>query len=159
MPTASQSRKPASGRSSSSDRMAPKGPWGLSLGAYEDMLEGQAFSAAQKFQSLTTDTMRQCFERQAEFAMTRWKEDLELVAAITECRDPKDAASTMQDFYARMVDAYRDHFSAQSDLLQTCFTEGLSAAEELRETATDITRAAAETASSAANDAGKPKAA
>lgn len=145
-------------KSTSSSSMGP-GLWGLSLCGYEDMFEGQAFSALNKMQTLGLNTTKACMERQADFAYSRWQEDLDLLSKLSECREPQDAAETVRDFYSRMMDAYTKHFSAQTELFQSGLSESLTTAEELRETATEISKAATETVTKAANDTIKPKAA
>ncbi|MBO0347501.1 phasin family protein [Roseibium limicola] len=165
MPTTTatkQSRKAATSASETireAGRTAGANMWGLSLSAYEDLFQGQAFSAAQKMQSMTLDFTKRCLEKQTDFAMRRWNDDLEFASSISECRDPKDATEAVQGFYNRMFDAYQEHFTSQSELLQNCVTESLSTADELRDTATELGKEAGKTAEKAANDAGKAKAA
>ncbi|WP_417670277.1 phasin family protein [Roseibium sp.] len=114
----------------------------------EDKLEERAFSGMQRFNKTIWDRAEKALDDHMNFVSHRLHEDFECAKALSDCRMPEQALSTLQSFYSKMADEYQEHTRKQVELLQDSISESMATAEELgetaMETASELTKAAEE---------------
>ncbi|WP_417687875.1 phasin family protein [Roseibium sp.] len=127
----------------------------------EDRMEELAFSGLQRFNQTMWDRAEKALDDHMRFVSHRLHEDFECAKALSECRMPDQAISTLQDFYTTMAGEYQEHARNQLELLKDSVTESMAKAEELSEaameTATEFGKAVEESRAELASTAPKPR--
>lgn len=105
----------------------------------EDLLEDKAVSSMQRYHKTVWLQAEKALDDHMAFVSHRLHEDFECAKALGQCNMPDEAFTTLQAFFSRMTDEYKDHAQSQFELLQEGLRESAVATEELQKVAADTT--------------------
>lgn len=123
-----------------------------------DLFGGRFGDQMSRAHNETLDQVETLVEDQLVFVRERVHADIECAKALSQARDPVEAAQVMADFYKQMIAAYSDCGERAGATLREITAQAFSSTLDLTETAEKAAGAAEEEVERAAKSA-KPSAA